>query len=117
MSMRSSLPQISPLQRIPFGTKHAQSTPYWSPRMATHVLFDTQAAKWRKLTDHEPVGVRTEPQSSLRRARGFVVQDGELCVETRQGLSGMRGMAVALMLEFVAAVGFGCVFLVWYSIR
>jgi hypothetical protein len=85
--------------------------------MATHVFFDTQAASWRKLPGQEPGEVRTGQKISLRQTRGFVLQDGELCVETRRGLAGMRGVAAALVLEFLAAACAGCAFLIWDSLR
>lgn len=78
--------------------------------MATNVLFDVQAGRLREL-DQEPAETIRGKQISLRRERGFVSADGDLYVETRDGLAGARGLTLALVLEVLAVA---CVWVAWH---
>lgn len=79
--------------------------------MATHVLLQLHSKDrfglWR------PERNADGPTDQLRQERGFVHGEDGVCVLTREGLRGARGLAAALLLELLAVAGLCSVWLAW----
>ncbi|MDR3741112.1 MAG: hypothetical protein P4L40_19005 [Terracidiphilus sp.] len=82
--------------------------------MATNVFISSQAGAGHADPLYSLAETNGGQRFRLRREQGFVSCGGELHVETRSGLAGVRGVAMAFVLE-VAAMG--CVWMAWHWLR
>jgi hypothetical protein len=84
--------------------------------MATHVLLHLHLKEsfqlWRPDT-----GDKQGQMDLLRQERGFVHGEDGVCVLTREGLRGVRGLAAALLLELLALACLYSVWIAWRSLR
>ena len=82
--------------------------------MATNVIVNSGTGARQTTSLFNQTGAGAEDRPALRRERGFISRAGELYVETSGAVAGARGVAMALVLEFVAAGG---VWLAWHLLR
>ena len=82
--------------------------------MATNVFMDSGAGAQQAGLFYAHAGTDRGLGFRLRREQGFVSRAGELHVETRSGLAGARGLAMAMAME-VLTLSF--VWMAWHLLH